>query len=478
MRNLPWFLAVFVLLTTFFSCKKDKLITDGDAKLEFSQDSILYDTVFTSIGSTTKRFKIYNRHNDPIRVSRLYLGGGSASNFRLNVDGIPGKSFENVDIPAEDSLFIFVEVTVDPNNQNSPLVIRDSIVFETNGNVQRVLLEAWGQDAYYHLPTVHPTNGFPPYSIVAAENQNVVWTNDKPHVIYGYAVVDSAGTLTMQAGTRVYFHKNGGLWTYRFGTLKVMGVYGNPVTFQGDRLEQVYQDVPGQWDRIWINQGSTDNEIHYAVIRNGFIGVQAERFLALDGTNKLIMDNTKIYNMSGMGVYGINYNITGYNNLVYNCGSYTFAATLGGGYHFDHCTFANYWNLDSRSTASILFSNRNSVQTLALDSAYFNNCILTGDLSNELELDSGNVAFNYRFRNCIIKTTSSTSNAFHYQQVQNGANPLFNDPLGEDFHLNSASSPAVNAGLLNIGQAHPFDLENDPRPQGPLPDLGCYEDFQ
>jgi hypothetical protein len=476
MRILPWFLVLLVAIS-LFSCKKDDPLADPGARLEFSQDSVLFDTVFTAIGSTTKRFRIYNRNNQPVQISKLYLGSGNASNFRLNVDGIPGKYIENIEIPANDSVFVFVEVTVDPTSQNSPFVIRDSMVTELNGNRQHVILEAWGQNAYYHVPTVFPSNGFPAYGIIAGENQSITWTNDKPHVIYGYGVVDSTGTLTMQPGTRVYLHRNAGLWIYRFGTLKVMGVKGDPVTFQGTRLEQVYQDIPGQWDRIWINEGSTGNEIHYAEIRNGFIGIQAERFLELGPPTFLQVDNTKIWNMSGIGIFGVNFNINGHNNLVYNCGTYTFAGTVGGGYRFDHCTFANYWSHETRNTASIALTNRNSAQALALDSAYFNNCILTGDLSNELELDSGNVAFNYRFRNCIIKTTNSTSNTFHYVQVNNNANPLFNDPGTGNFHLNSMTSPAANTGNTSFGILHPLDIDAEPRPQGPAPDLGCYEDW-
>jgi hypothetical protein len=476
MRLLLRILTLFLLVITLFSCRKDKFIDDPGAKLDFSQDSILFDTVFTTVGSTTKRFKVYNPHQQPIRVDKIYLGKGNSSNFRLNVDGIPGRSFEEIDIPAEDSIYVFVEVTVDPTNQNSPLVIHDSIVFETNNNIQRVMLEAWGQDAYYHKPNVFPTNGFPPYSIIVPVGVNQVWTNDKPHVIYGYAVVDSAASLTIASGTQVHFHKNAGLWIYRFGSLKVNGQPGNPVVFQGDRLEPEYRDIPGQWDRIWINQGAVDNEINYAVIKNGFIGIQAERFLILDGTNKLKMNGVRIENMSGMGIYAINYNIEGYNNLVHNCATYTFAGTLGGGYRFDHCTFANYWDEETRDIPSILISNRNEVQDLDLDSAFFNNCILTGDLDNELELDStGGSLFNYRFHKSIIKTTGSTANASHYSQVLNGADPMFNDIGTGNFHLNSISSPAANSGDPLI--IRPFDLDGEGRPQGPAPDLGCYEDW-
>lgn len=477
MRILARVLAVLALIISIVSCKKDKLITDQEAKLEFSKDSVLFDTVFTTIGSTTKRFLIYNRHDQPIKVSEIWLAGGNSSNFRINIDGIPGVSHKDVEIPANDSLFAFVEVTVDPNNQNSPLVIRDSVMFETNGNIQRVLLEAWGQDAYYHLPNVFPSNGFPAYSIVAAEGQISTWTNDKPHVVYGYAVVDSTGMLIIQGGTKVHFYKNAGLWVYRFGTLKVMGTPGNWVTFQGTRLEQTYKEIPGQWDRIWINQGSQDNEIHYAEIKNGFIGIQAERFLYLDGSNQLNMDHVKIRNMSGIGIYTINYKIDASDLLVSNCGQRALAITAGGDYRFDHCTFANYWNLETRNTPSLLISNRDAANQLPLDNAEFNNCIVYGDQAEELELDSINLSFDYKFNHCLLKTQRSTSDQYHYFQVKVNDDPKFVGPSEQDFHLLDNTSPAVNFGMTISDPLLNFDLDNESRPLGPAPDLGCYEEF-
>jgi len=118
-----------VLLLFLFACRKDVPITDSSAKLEFSQDTLIFDTVFTSIGSTTEWLKVYNPHNRAIVISNIYLAGGKSSNFRMNVDGIPTYSEQDIEIRANDSIFIFVEVTVDPNGANNPLIIKDSIIF-------------------------------------------------------------------------------------------------------------------------------------------------------------------------------------------------------------------------------------------------------------------------------------------------------------------------------------------------------------
>ena len=234
------------------------MLTDPSATLNFSADSVLFDTVFTTAGSTTRQIRVINNHDQPLTISSVNVRGGSSSAFFLNVDGSPGRSFSDVEVLAKDSIFIFIQVNVNPNSTNSPLVISDAIDFVLNGNTQTVYLEAWGQDAYYHKPTnaiKFVQGGYLAYSTISpGTNTTVTWILDKPHVIYGWLVVDSTQTLIIDPGVKVHFHQNAGLWVYRGGCLKVQGTLGNEVVFQGDRLEPYMQDEPGQWDRIWINE--------------------------------------------------------------------------------------------------------------------------------------------------------------------------------------------------------------------------------
>ena len=94
-------------------------------------------------------------------------------------------------------------------------------------------------------------------------------------MVYGFIAIDTLDKLTIEAGTKVHFDNSGGMWVYRGGTLKVEGTKEKPVIFRGDRLEPGLEDLPGQWDRIWINEGAI-NEINYAIIQNAFVGIQAE----------------------------------------------------------------------------------------------------------------------------------------------------------------------------------------------------------
>lgn len=483
MKFIKYFLFLSVISLLFLpACKKDSLLTDSSAKLDFSTDSILFDTVFTTLGSTTQSFRIYNRHNQPLNISKVYLATGPNSNFKLNVDGVSGKSISDIEIAGGDSLFVFVQVTVDPNGGNSPLLIRDSIIFETNGNTQDVKLTAVGQDAYIHKPDHFPTNGLPPYSIIPCVGGNATWTNDKPHLIFGYAVVDSACILTMDPGTRVYLYNKSVLWVYKDGTLKVNGLKGNEVTFQGMRLEQYYKEIPGQWGKIWLSKGSKNNEINWGIIKNGSIGIQVDS-AATPGIPTLKLTNTIVKNMHAAALFAQGGFINSNNCVFANCGQYVAALTIGGSYSFEHCTFANFWNIDQRTTPLLLLNNYyqsvSGIIVRPVVNCDFTNCILYGDQDEEIGLDSlaaaGSGLLAYNFDHCIIKTLRSTP-AFHYNTPYKNVNPGFKNVSINNYELGTNSN-SINKGTSSISPASSFDLNNHSRPNTStdLPDLGAYE---
>jgi hypothetical protein len=467
------------------SCKKDKFFDeDPSTKLTISSEEILFDTVFSTIGSTTKMFYVKNPSKNKLRITSAYLAGGQSSNYRINIDGVSSQAISNIDIEPNDSIFVFVKVTVNPQLSNTPMVVRDSVMFEVNGNRQRVMLTAWGQDAHYIV--ADKSLGSLKYKIVAAESQNITWANDKPYLIYGYAVIDSTAQLNIDPGCRIHFYNGSGMWVYKGGCLKVNGTKTDSVVFQGSRLESAYKNVPGQWDRIWINEGSVDNEINYAVIKNGFIGIQTETMNSSMG-NQLKISNTVVANMSGMGIFSKFYKIIAGNCLVYNCGSYAICLTTGGNYDFRHCTVGNYWDLSSRTTSSLVLSNyyedaySGTVYSGDLTNAYFGNCIIYGSVDEEITLanrtDVG-AQFNYKFENCLLKTQYTNSTAANYVSCVANADPLFADSKNFIYTL-LAGSAAINLGnpnivttsLLNIST----DLKGNDRTGTLTPDACCYQ---
>ena len=456
-----------LLLALFFSCKKDNFITDSSAKLEFSTDTVMFDTVFTTISSTTQQFKIYNRHNEFVKISSIYLANGNSTKFRLNINGIRATKLENVEIPPKDSLFVFVEVTLDPNNTNNPLAIVDSVVCKTNENIQDVKLVAFGQD-------VHLIKG----QII----QTQTWNNDKPYLVYNSMLVDSLHTLTINAGTKIFFHR--GSTMYVKGNLVVNGTKDNPVIFRNDRLEHVYDDIPSQWNGVLLFSGSNNNNIEYAEIKNAVIGLQVGT-IEHSGGAKLEIKNSKIENNSYAGVFAIASDIKAYNCVFANAGFYTTAIIAGGSYEFYHCTFANYWT-STRSEPSVILSNNVTIgETMYLGNltkAYFGNCIIWGNNSNEIGFSKEeSVAFNYKFDHSVLKidATVNTSDETNYLNILKNQDPKFKSTYRDfDFQLDTLSA-IKDKGSISIVNLFPAllntDLNQNYRNNDAAPDPGAYE---
>ncbi len=471
------------LLIALSACRKDKFIEEAGAKLELSTDSVVFDTVFTAIGSTTKSMIVHNRNNQPIRISSLKLAKGNGSNYRLNVDGVPGKVFTDVEIGAKDSIFIFIEVTIDPNSANTPYIVEDEIQFVTNGNAQQVKLAAWGQNAYFHYnDTGQPFNlyGFSCSSCFPICNE--IWQTDKPHIVFGYAVVDSACTLEIPDGAIVYFYTNSGLLVYKQGTLRVEGTDQNPVKMEGFRREMSYRDVPGQWDRIWLMPESRNNVIRHARIRNGNIGIQADTVGSTSPT--LVLEHSVIENMSTAAIYAQGARIVVRNSLLVNAGQYIAALTLGGDYTFEHSTLANFWNYSNRQTPALVLNNyytdiNNVVQLRNLVKADFKNSIIHGNLNNEIGFDLNSGAQkNFLFDHSILKIDGSiNTTTSNYNQIIKNINPKFINPSGGNYQLDSLSQ-ARNTGdpaIVIPGGPLQYDLKGTDRLIHLPPDRGCYE---
>ena len=478
MRILRWTLPFIVLIGLFNTgCKKDVL--NGDGALTFSLDTVIFDTVFTTIGSITKQFKIYNPSNNEVNISSIILAGGQQSKYRLNVDGVPGTAFSNVSIPGRDSLFVFVDVTLDPNNLSAPAIVTDSVLFNTSGNLQDVDLVACGWDAHFIYPTNY-LSGLGPYSVIECDT---LWTSNKPHVIYGYAVVDSACTLTIEQGSHIYSHKHSGMLVFTDGTLIVNGTTSDPVEFASDRLDEFYEDQAGEWDRIWFFQGSKDNVIDNAIIKNGNVGLQVDYISEGSPNPTLRLSNTLIENMAGASLFSQTGSIDAYNCVFGNAGQYSAALSLGGDYAFRHCTFANYWVNGNRQTPAVLLNNWYEPDgVISFDmNAYFGNCIIYGNNQTELGVDENTSStFSFEFDNCLLRADDNdvdVTDPLEFHGMTYNENPKFVDPSEQNFELDTLST-AMDAGSISIVNALPelqLDIIGNSRVSDTAPDLGAYE---
>ena len=476
------------VLAIISSCQKDFFQESGPGNLSFSNDSILFDTVFSSIGSATKKFIVYNNNTNPVTIENITLANTDPLNvYRINIDGFPIEQSQNIKLAANDSMFVFVEVTINPNSSQLPYLVTNKLEFETNGNTQSIELVAYGQNANFYTPmdnifiSGNDSLNFRYFSI----DENTIWNNDLPHVIYGYVLIEPNATLTIEEGSQIYFHKNSGIIVGNpilgsnndGGTLIVNGSLDNEVVFQGDRLEQWYADAPGQWDQIWMCQGSKNNQINYAIIRNGTVGIKVDT-LGNSSSPTLEINNTIIENMSDIGLFAQGSFVSGHNNLISNCGRYSLVLNIGGRYNFTHSTFANHYLFGSRNTPSILINNyyediTGTIQIRDLNEATFTNCIIDGSNVHELELQSNSLGnFNYLFDHCLLKihpdSSISSLNEENSIEINNDIN-IFNSTLDQDFMI-SEESPALNSGKSTTVT---LDLLGNSRDN--TPDIGAYE---
>lgn len=459
---------VFSLLLSFalFSCKDDEAIFGGRTSLSISTDTVFFDTVFTRVGtgkpiSVTKQFVVVNNEDEKV-LTNVSLAGGLPSPFRINVDGETGTSFNDVPILAGDSIFVFVEITADPNGdpQALPLVIRDSIIFVTNGNLQDVKLVAWGQDAHYFRRDSITTD--------------VTWSDkEKPYLIYDYMYVKEGAKLTIEPGVRVHFSPYAWLWVE--GSIEIKGTKAEPVLMEGDRLQTTYDQVPGQWNGIRIHYPSKDNLITHLRSKNGIVGVYCDS-ISSNGQPNLIVRNSEFRNMSFDGISGRMSTILAENCIMNNCGRFGFYGSWGGTYNVRHCTIFTGRGTFARRDPTCAFSNvqRDEIGAIVriFDlEANVVNSIMYGPNEDELGFDIfDDSRYQLNVANNIFNTTQLYSlQPPPFNNILN-VDPRFVNVLGFDLKLDSVS-PAIDKGFIGLGITKDFCEEN----RDATPDIGAYE---
>ena len=474
-----------VVLTTT-GCFKEEFDTGADARVSFSTDTLRFDTVFTQVGSATRAFRVHNPNDLAVTVSRVYVEQQS-SRYRFNIDGLLGPEARDVEIRGRDSVWVFVEVTINPDDpvSESPFVIEHYMVFETNGNVQRVLLEAWGQNANY-IPDRFQRNKI---SILTCDLATERWDDPKPYVLYGTLLIDSC-TLVLPAGARLYVHggiannplgvyNDGLMYTLPDGRLITEGTPEQPVIIQDDRLEEEYI---GLWGGIQFGPGSGPHILSNTIIRHAAAAV------VVDSAAELQMANCILHGTAGPGLFARHASVSATNCLFYDNGTSGVVLTYGGNYALDYCTIVNSGNTDPALTLTNFYCSdplcQEGVFVNPLN-ALFRNGIIIGSSGDELVLSDaapGQGAFDILFRNCIVQVRDLL-NADQYPDFYETlclncipytfGDTLFADAGEDDFHLDSLSvaenQAMVLPGILSDLDGRMRDMQT--------PDIGCYEYF-
>jgi hypothetical protein len=457
----PFLVFVFISSCLFISCKKDSFITSADARLSTSMDSLKFDTVFTTTGSITKSFKIFNNNEQKLLLSKIKLGGGATSAFKMNVNGIATTELNNIEIAANDSIYVFVTVTVNPTAANLPFIISDSVLIDFNGKNAKVNLEAYGQNAIFIR------NGL----IIS----NVNFTNILPYVILGGLQVANTGSLTINAGTKIYCHADAPLVID--GTLICNGTKLQPIFFAGDRLDDPYNGFPASWPGIYFRSASKDNLLQFTNVKNAYQAVVVDA-PASNANPKLILKQCIVDNALDAGLLFTDTKVVAENCLVSNCGR-DVDASYGGNYSFTHCTIASYSNsyvLHKKPSVFLTDANGNN-QTKTMN-ALLQNCIIYGDagfVQNEIQTTKVGGSFSVNIDHCLYRAVADPTNATINVSIKN-IDPSFdsvdNSRRFYDFRITkNATAAGINKGVATTLLK---DLEDKNRNVG-LPDIGAYE---
>ena len=463
MRILFFFFISFIVAAFWTGCISDEFTDSSSDVLTFSTDTLRFDTVFTDLGSPTARLKVYNRASKSINISSIRMRNEDGT-FSMNVDGVSGKVFENVEIRANDSIFIFVECYINENNDSRPFKVEGMMDFLTNGVTQTVTLEAYGQN-------VRRLRG-------VTLDSDATFTDEMPYVVYDTLRVAKGTTLTLNPGTRLLFHDKGILQVD--GCLLALGATGKMVEMRGDRLDNVlpdagYEILAGQWQGVRFSPESFGNRMEFVEMQSTVHGVVVDSCGVID-RNKLTLVNSWLHNSQGNVLRSEHAWVDAYGCCFSDGGEAT--VYLRGGVHdFVQCTMANYYlfaiSPESILTLSHLTREDSSGVWNPLMKANFNNCIIYGITSplTPGDLEGSNVFL----RNVLLGVGGSDDD--HFISCLWNEDPLF-ETVRDDYYFNyrlKEDSPAISAG--NPAYVTPvclLDMDGINRLEWGNPALGAY----
>ena len=465
MRNLLYIFLLFLGIASLSACISDDFTTSPGVRLRFSTDTVSFDTVFTDVGTPTARLKVFNADKKSVNISSIRFRNPD-SPFSMNVDGVSGYDFSNVEIRGGDSIFIFIECFLPENQDTRPFLTSDDILFTLNGNEQSVRVEAYGQNV------TRLRN--------AVVESDMTLTADRPYIIFDSLTVRPGATLKIEPGAQVLFHDKASLVIE--GTLEAVGQPGKMIAMRGDRLDNVLPDVgydilAGQWRGIRFAPESFGNRIEYVDMRSTSRGVVVDSTADLS-RQKLTLVNSWLHNSESTVLNSVHAKVDAYGCVFSEAGDAVVSLT-GGEHTFSQCTLANYY-LFSVISRPIL-----SLYHLLPDHAYdnpghplmkasFNNCIIYGLASdiNEGDLTGSEVFLRY----CLLKANGNDDSNF--LNCIWGENPEFLT-VREDYYFNyhvAEESPAIGAGDPSLVAPQTLtDMDGNLRmPGGIRPTLGAY----
>lgn len=460
---------IFLVITIIFglsisSCISDDITDSPSATLTFSNDTISFGTIFTDLNTPTARLKVFNRNSKGVVISSIKFKDPE-SPFRLNVDGVSGSSFTDVEIRGNDSIYVFMECFIDADDSKAPQRIGDQLEFITNGVRQDVEVEAWA----WNVTRLR--------SLVVENDMTL--TAERPYVIFDTLTVNPGATLTIEPGSWLLFHDKAAMNIK--GTIHAIGETESFIRMSGDRLDDILPDVAydqlaGQWGGINIASESFGNRLEFVNMRSTVSGLRIDSCGDLS-KNKLTLVNSWLHNSQG-SVLSSEYAAVDAYGCCFSEAAGNVVRLIGGNHNFVQCTIANAYLFSALFLPNLYLGHclpeDQDENDEPLMSASFENGIVWGQIGGPIE-PGDLIGSNVYMRNMLFKANGSDD--------ENFINCIWDeDPLfftvREDYYFDyrlQPDSPALGAG--NPAYLTPecvYDMDGLYRLADGLPALGAY----
>ena len=460
---MKYLLIIFCIGTTILSCRpEEEFFADEAVRLRFEQDTVAFDTLFTTELSITKRLKVYNPSGKTVLIDYIGLSKGAESPYTIYVNGIRAKEFGEQHLIAGDSLLLLLEAKLPATDDTLPYLSSDLLLFNNRGLQQEVPVIGYGQNARFFSD-----------SLVVCDQ---LWNSPVPYVFTKSVLVDSLCTLTIAKGTKMYFKPGASLFVK--GSLIAKGdtAQADRILFRSHRFGEGYDNQPGQWGGVIFMPGTKNNVLNYCTIRNANYGIYLES-PDEDNEPELELGNCQIENNLWGGIVCLNSDLKAYNTLVHSSARYTVANMGGGNYSYEHCTFVNFFS--QREPVPVLYisdfiipAGEEKKEVTDLLKLRMVNSIVWGNLFSAKEIaldvkDEGNIQLDMSHN--LLRTTESSWQVKENITGRDLYLPKFRLSFPFDYSPDSLS-PAVDAALP-LG--YEFDVRGNLR--DPKPDIGAIE---
>lgn len=463
LRNLLFIIAI-ILGFSVSSCISDDFTDSPSATLTFSTDTVSFGTIFTDLNTPTARLQVYNPNNKGVVISTIKFKN-SDTPFKLNVDGVSGSSFSDIEIRANDSIYVFMECFINADDSREPKRIADQLEFITNGVRQEVEVEAWA----WNVTRLHSYN----------VEKDMTLTSERPYIIFDTLTVNPDVTLTIEPGAWLLFHDKASMNVK--GTLLALGALDNFIRMSGDRLDDILPDVPydqlaGQWGGIDISAESFGNRMEYVNMRSTVSGLSIDSCGDLS-KNKLTLVNSWLHNSQGT-VLNSEYAAVDAYGCCFSEAAWNVVRLIGGRHNFVQCTIANSYLFSSLYLPNLYLGHVmpgvEEENGQPFMSGSFENGIIWGEIGSPLS-PGELVGSDVYMRNMLFKANGTDD--------ENFINCIWNeDPLfytvREDYYFDyrlQPESPVLHSG--NPAYITPeciYDMDGVYRLADGLPAVGAY----